>query len=373
MAADFIYTNPEAARQAIAKLQLQASLAENASREQIARDQAQAARYATQSQMAQRDKEFATDSAIRREGIAAATGVRTGTAADKIARERGDIQYSTIRDAIRLNPSDPPTKKELEARIAASPQLTEDLANDLRSLREEAFKIAKSNADVGERLAKNYRIELDAIAKEKTPDPKARANLYKRINSDKNVLFDAATGAVTSGHRMPRSDTAPSQSSILGATRPGGVFPSAQEMQAAGRSTAAAGGIPTIADLRARITGSVPAFTEAADLAGLPPTQSGITPFVSNPDAFSFFPMAAQQRMASLLEQDAARRSVPRASDIAPPPDYMLPPSYGVPGELYGPPNRAVQSPLQPQFRAYDLQNLRPEYIPMDENYYVPQ
>lgn len=313
-AGEFVYTNPEAARQAIAQIQLQAALAENKSRENIAREQTAAQRYATQSQISEREK----DRQVSREDIASRSRNRSDYALDAASRERADIQYSTVLGAI--NAVDPLTVTELEALFVANPQLTEDYRKNLRAERDRAYKIAKSNAKNSEMAAKNYEIELSLLAKSKLVDPTAKDKIYIRAREDKNVLLDLSTGRVLPAHAQPRED-APRYSQMM---------------------ERAAGGITKIEDLMAQVGRGLLA---AAPVAG------------------GAFPTAQQMQAAS-------RAPMPRVSDLAPPPEMFGPPNRMRTFELLPP---ALPQPA-PQFRAYDLQTLRPEYAPpVDDYYYIQQ
>lgn len=304
-AGDFYFRDPEAAKQAIAQIQLQAALAENQSRERIAREKTASDRYATQSQIADRDK----DRAVYREDIASRSGVRSNAALDAASRERADVQYSTVLGAI--NVVDPLTVNELEALFVANPQLTEDYRKNLRAERDKAYKIAKGNAAMGERLAKNYRAELlGKGVSGKGLDEAEKQRTFERLEKDKNVIFDRVSGTVESAFRPPREDT-------LG-TR----------------------GAPTIGDLRARIGAIGDGLLAAAPVAG------------------GAFPTAQQMQAVS-------RPPTPRVSDLAPPPEMFGPPNRMRAFELLAP---ALPQPAPP-FRAY-LQTLRPEYVPPVDDYY---
>lgn len=279
MALPFVYREAEPARQAIAQLQLEAAIAENASRERIAKEQTAASRYATQSQLSENEK----NRAVTREDIASRERSRTGTGVDAASRERGNIQYQTILGEI--SESDPMTKRELEARIAANPQISEDLANNLRSARDRAYKIAKDNYAAGEQLAKSYRSELLG----KKPGDTALDDIYKRMTADKNtVFFDRATGNVQSLFRAPREDAAvapPTASSISPAQDYGGAGASA------GSST-----VPTIAEMQARaqarVTGTPAGISPAQDYGG-----------ASAPSTRASLGQPTQEEILSLFDQ----------------------------------------------------------------------
>lgn len=316
MALQFVYREAEPARQAIAQLQLEAAIAENASRERIAKEQTAASRYATQAQLSEREK----DRAVTREDIASRERSRTGTSGDAASRERGNIQYQTILGEI--SESDPMTKRELEARIAANPQITEDLANNLRSVRDAAYKIAKSNYATGQRLANNYKAELAGKGVSgKGLDSTEKDKIYEQISKDKNVIFDRATGNVESLFRAPREDGpeatsfggAPSRSQMMGRAGVGAAAPSTT--------------VPTIADVRARITGAP---------AGLPATQS--TPQPSP----GFTPRSTDFAVPqSYMSTDAQPR---RMAPTTPPFIDMSDPSYRAPAvaEMLGPTFRGL-------------------------------
>lgn len=352
MANSFVYTNPEAAKQAIAQLQLQAALAENESRQAIERERTSAAKYATQAQINENEK----DRAVRREDIASRAGYRTGEAADK----RGNIQYRTILDS--FSATDPPTKSELEAMIAANPQLSDDLKNNLRSERDKAYKDAKANAAMGERMAKNYRTELDANAKDST---KLEA-IYLRMARDANVIFDRATGSVESAFKMPRED------GVAGAAAGGsvGISP-AQDYGGASvsqinRSAGAGAGIPTIGDIRARITGDISGIGNAAPIASAPPVTSsdlkepaqsigpfGIPTFTGIGrgivNAVQSIPMNPYGGL-ELFQQGASPR-IPRGLEMAQPPPAG-PPSFSSP---FGAIDQTMRATMPPAPTAFDM------------------
>jgi len=432
MAADFIWRDPEAARQAIARLQLEAALAENQTRENIAKEQTAQQRYATQSQINEREK----DRALSREDINARYGQRTNAEAER----RGTIQYSTIRDSI--NVADPPTAAELEAKIAANPQLSDDLKNDLRSYREQAFKAAKANAATGERIAKNYKAELDDLDKAKYPDAKAKAALYKRINSDKDVLFDATTGTVASRWRMPRED-APVTAGMMGAagysTPQQDTAPSRSQMMNGGGGTAT-GPVRTLDDVRRQVTGGLtgdignaepvaPSPAVTASELDVPPAVSsmygvpslslaGLGKWISNnvnvgPAGVTFpnlslnsfvSPAAPREPMSGPMNYGGGfampSRAGIRVSDFAPPPTSIPAPAIVAPRQVqsfdmpqYASPagnmDALINMTKDPRFqtlppehqqwildeignvapRVSDLQTIRPEYRPPVEDY----
>lgn len=389
----FFFTNPEAARQAIALIQLQAAEGENASRERIAKEQTASQRYATQSQLADRDK----DRAVAREDIASRGNYR----GDAATRERANIQYSTIRDSI--TEFDPPTKTELEATMAMSPQLTDDLKNDLRALRERAYKIAKSNAAMGAQAAKNYQAEL----KGKAPGDLTLEKVYERMAKDPNIIFDRATGAVESAHRPPREDASPTQANILGATRPGGFFPSAQEMQGLARPAAPVApqvsGITDIEDLKRQFASPSPA--PVAPAAPAPSVNAFGVPTLGG--MLKSIPISPY---GGLAIPSRTAPAAPRVADLAPPPSPPQPgPMFTVPPEFMPPsggadpadnrlfqilskmPEFAALPPAGKQMvldqvtgglmslpepappRVSDFQTVRPEFIPMDDRYVAPQ
>lgn len=328
----FYFTNPEAAKMSIAELQLQAALAENESRQNIERERTAAAKYATQSQINESEK----NRAVQREEISARYGSARGTAA-------GNIQYRTVLDS--MSETDPPTKSELEAMLAANPQLSDDLKNNLRAERDRRYKNAVDNFKVGDQLAKNYRKELDDNAKDQT---KLDA-IYLRIGKDENVSFDRTTGSVQSRFRMPREDSVSTGTGISPAQDYGGATPSQSTINRpapAGAST----GVTTLEDMRARITGSPSGIGNAEPIAPAPPvtssdlreptpsigsfgipTMSGIARGIGS--AIQSIPINPYGGL-ELFQQGGSPR-IPRGFDMAPPPAYQ-PPSFAVPTSPFG-------------------------------------
>lgn len=402
MAVDFKYTNPEAAKQAIAQLQLQAALAENQSREAIAREQTQQQRAITQSQINENEK----NRSLTREGYASQERWRGGSNA--AANERANTQYQTILGEIKASGSDPMTKRELEARLAQFPQITEDLANNLRSERDIAYNLAKNAYDMGEQLAANYRTELAG----KKPTDYALPAIYERIGKDKSVVFDRAAGTVRSAFPMPRVDAAVTQNGILGAYKPGGVFPPSDQMQGLGT-------IPTIGDMKAKVTG-VPAGVPVVAPRAISPAQdyggaagsvqlSAISPMQDYGGAAVPSISPAQDYGAAVLPTGYDREYL---NEVSPPPlygppnrrltDFAVPlPTRPIPPfmdmsqpyrqpsiyDLYGPPNNmpfmgndfpprvrrstdfAVPPYMQTLPRLWDMQNIRPEFRPPMDYY----
>lgn len=384
MALPFVYREEAPARQAIAQLQLEAAAAENASRERIAKEQTQQQRYATQSQISEREK----DRAVSREDIASRERSRTGAGTDAASRERGHIQYQTILGEI--NEADPMTKRELEARIAASPQISEDLANNLRSARDAAYKNAKANYEMGEKLAKSYRSELLG----KKPTDPALTDIHKRLTSDKNVIFDRATGNVESVFRTPREDGPVPGSGVL--RLPGGAaVPSAA-------APPTLGAVPTIGEMRARITGAPVDTSGLGNAVPIPATPPVTASDLAPPSMFSLIgPAAPREPMPGPMQRfrmPGGFGTPPRVSDLAPPTVAVPAPAFARPAPTFDLPQFASPAgdidaligiandprfPTLPQEhqewilneignasqrmpRVSDLQRLRPEYVPME-------
>jgi hypothetical protein len=278
-AGDFVYTNPEAARQAIAQIQERAAAAENASRERIAREATAQQRYVTQSQIAERDKDREVtreNYALHRDIVLANQKLDTDRTRDVAAKERARLQFGTIIEKLNNNIMDPPTQRELEKLFAAGPDLTEDQKSAARSVREDIFKAANANSINSARAAKNYTIEFDAFKKAKIPDATGLERLYKRLDGDKDVIFDRSSNTVQPKYLPPREDSAeptdsvgsvsnggaPGRSQVIGGT-PNAGTPS--------YAPATGGAFPTIADMQERMTGA----SRAAP--GAPSAQTGPT------------------------------------------------------------------------------------------------
>lgn len=417
MASEFIYTNPEAAKQAIAKLQLQAALAENTTREAIAREQTNAQRYATQSQISEREK----DRQVSRDSIASQERWRGGYGSNAAANERANTQYQTILSEIKASGSDPMTKRELEARLAQFPQITEDLANNLRSERDIAYRAAKAAYDMGEGLAANYRTRIDR----NKAGPAALEPIYVEIGKDQNVTLDRATGTVRSRFPMPREDmaeagplpsTVPSRSNMFNSPvttigdmkarvtgAPVGISP-AQDYGGAARS------VPLSAISPAQDYGGagLPSISPAQDYGGAAPTLSTMGYPAQPPDFMDNYrayatptrPLygPANTPVQNPYESVVARNpfslglmSIPAPQPVHPFMDMSEP--YRQPSiyELYGPPNNmpymgndypprvrrsadfAVPPYMQTLPRLWDMQNIRPEFRPPLDGYYPMQ
>lgn len=299
MATNFVYTNPEAAKQAIAQLQLQAALAENQTREAIAREQTNAQRAVTQANINENEK----NRSLTREGYASQERWRGGYGANAAANDRANTQFQTVLGEIRASGSDPMTKRELEARLAQFPQITDDLKENLRSERDLAYRVALDSYNMGEQAAANYRVRISA---NKTPG--GLDKIYEDIGKDQNVVLNRATGDVRSRFPKPREDVSPN--GILGAYKPGGVFPSASEMQ---RGGAPASGYPTIGDMKARVTGVPVGVPQPTPAVAAPVTASGLYGPPNNNASYD----------ADYLQQIAAPTAPVAAGTYGPPNNSM--------------------------------------------------